>query len=442
MFDTMFQELINWLRSERETFNALLDGDQVIILGVIFLLAWLSQPFLQELFNPLGQRLLKMVWPHKFIGVMRSIALPLTVKVLDELALALFRTAPVNISLLEVASRLITLWIIYRLGQALLKENLTYERAYFWSQKVLRPLLLFVAVLWVLGLLTPLLAWGVTLGQSDFKITIGSLIFGTVTMLAFIFLAGGIRHFFKDVFLPQAGAEPALTQAISALVSYAFVIVGVGLALNVMGIDLTILTVIAGGLSVGLGFGLQEIINNFISGFILLFERSLGPGDVIQIADNVGVVQNVAIRSVTIKTRDDIELIVPNSYFLTEIVTNLTRSKYVVRTHIAVSVSYKANPREVEAALFEAAAKHPQALATPSPRVRLEGFGDNGFEFELLVWTDQVERLPGFKSDMRHYIWEALTTRHIEIPFPQRDVHLPTGLPWAELTPTSKNAPS
>jgi small-conductance mechanosensitive channel len=208
------------------------------------------------------------------------------------------------------------------------------------------------------------------------------------------------------------------------LVSYTIVVLGSAAALSAMGIDLTTFAVIIGGLSVGLGLGLQEVVNNFISGFILLFERSVGPGDVIRIRDETGVVQSVGIRSTTIRTRADIELIVPNSYFLTEIVTNLTRTERRVRVRIGVHVSYSSKPREVQKVLLEAVVDHPHVLAEPAPRVQFKDFGDSSLDFDLLVWTNQAHRIPGFSSELRFNIWDALAAHDIEIPFPQQEIRI------------------
>jgi potassium efflux system protein len=211
-------------------------------------------------------------------------------------------------------------------------------------------------------------------------------------------------------------------------------------ALGSVGINLSTLTVVLGGLSVGLAFGLQEIVNNFVSGFILLFERSVQIGDIVQVDDNTGAIQKIGIRSTTINTRDNVELIIPNSYFLTQIVTNMTRSEDLVRTRIAVGVTYNAKPREVEQALLEAAAQHPDVLSNPPPSVQFRDFGNSSLDFELFVWTNQAFQTPQLTSEVRYHIWDALASRNIEIPFPQRDIHIRSGVPWSSLTPPDRTS--
>ena len=184
---------------------------------------------------------------------------------------------------------------------------------------------------------------------------------------------------------------------------------------------------VAGGLSVGLGFGLQAIVSNFISGFILLFEKSVGPGDVIKIGDMTGTVQHVGVRSITVLTRDHIELIVPNSHYLSEVVTNLTRSSRNVRIAILVGVSYNSDPTEVKAALLSAAVETDYVMKLPASEVQFMDFGESSLDFRLLVWTNRPELSMLIGSNLRYNIWNELKARHIEIPFPQRDIHIKSG---------------
>ncbi|MCB0278029.1 MAG: mechanosensitive ion channel, partial [Calditrichaeota bacterium] len=263
-----------------------------------------------------------------------------------------------------------------------------------------------------------------------------SLLLGLFFMLLFYYAGKGIRHFLSNYFLPKSGLEPALIQGISTLVSYTVIIIGTITALSATGIDLTALTVVVGGLSVGLGFGLQAIVSNFISGFVLLFEKSVGPGDIINIADKTGTVQHVGIRSITILTRDHIELIVPNSYYLTEVVTNLTRTSRNIRLAILVGVSYNADPKEVKEALL-ASAETDYVMKLPAAEVQFLDFGESSLDFRLLIWTNRPELSMVIGSNIRYNIWEQLKKRNIEIPFPQRDLHIRSGI--EHLSGTVKN---
>jgi small-conductance mechanosensitive channel len=317
---------------------------------------------------------------------------------------------------------LLGIWLLYRLVGTLLSLNIAPTPARLWSTKVALPLLLLIWLFNGLGLLNDVLQWGPALGGNQ-RITVGSVITGLVVIAIFFVLARGIRQFLERTFLPQAGTEPALAHAVSTLITYAVVTVGVMTALSMTGFDLTTLTVIIGGLSVGLGFGLQQIVNNFVSGFILMLDRSIGPGDIIEVGEMRGVVQSIGIRSMIVKTPDNIELIIPNSRFLTETMVNLTRTDPRVRVRISVGVTHTANPREVEQALL-AAAQHPYVLDEPPPSVQFQGFGSGSLNFDLLVWTSETARIPVLTSDLRYGIWDTLAVHHIEMAWPQPDIHI------------------
>jgi potassium efflux system protein len=359
--------------------------------------------------------------------------------VLGSLAVEVVDPLGWNVGLLELANQIIIIWLIYRLLVAILELILPPDKAWFWSRKVLFPLFIIVSILRATNLLDSVLGWGIYIDTIGWRLTIGSVLLAAGIVIVFVGVARWVREILANSFLPEAGLEPALANTVSIVVTYIIVIFGVLVALGSVGINLSTLTVVLGGLSVGLAFGLQEIVNNFVSGFILLFERSVQIGDIVQVDDNTGAVQKIGIRSTTIKTRDNIELIIPNSYFLTQIVTNMTRSEDLIRTRIAVGVSYEATPQEVEQALLEAAAQHPDVLSDPPPSVQFMDFGSSSLDFELFVWTNQAFQTPRLTSELRFHIWDALAARNIEIPFPQRDIHIRSGVPWSSLTPPDRS---
>ncbi|MDX1520232.1 MAG: mechanosensitive ion channel [Anaerolineae bacterium] len=404
---------------------------QLIALAIILVAARVLQKLLSPLLNILEERDTRIPLTRHFLVVTRQILYPLLVRVLTELAIINFRERGWEHPLLAWIAILIGLWIIYSFLSALLNINFSAPQASILSRKVVLPLIAIIGLLQSLGLLDDVLQWSFTPRQ-DIKVTLGSILTGLAMLAIFFVLARAARQYLERIFLPQLNISPALTQALSTMVTYLVIFVGTLVVLNVMGINLTTLTVILGGLSVGLGFGLQEIVTNFISGIILTFEQSIGPGDVLKIDDTIGVVQRINTRSMIIRTRDDIEFIVPNSKFLTETVTNLTRTQHMVRVRISVGVTYRADPREVKKALLEAA-DHPRVLKQPAPNVQFMDFGESSLNFDLLVWTNDVARIVPLSSELRFNIWDALKAHNIEIPFPQRDLHLRSGVPWEQL---------
>jgi small-conductance mechanosensitive channel len=212
--------------------------------------------------------------------------------------------------------------------------------------------------------------------------------------------------------------EPAVNQVVTTFTGYAIVVAGLVLALTVMGINLSALTVIIGGLSVGLGFGLQELINNFVSGFILLTERSLAPGDVIQVDDNVGTVQKIGLRTMLITTPDDVDLIIPNGHLLGSTVKSYTHRAPEMRVHVGVSAAAVHPPATVQAALLEAA-QHPEVLTTPAPIALLSELEGDTIRYDLEFWIPQPPRAPYVTSDVRLRIWQLFAERGIAMSAPQ-----------------------
>ena len=197
------------------------------------------------------------------------------------------------------------------------------------------------------------------------------------------------------------------------------------LALNAAGIDLTTLAVFSGALGVGIGFGLKSIVSNFISGFILLFDRSIRPGDVIHIGDRFGWVKSLRARYVVIRDRDGVEVLIPNENLITSEVTNWSYSDRRVRLKLPVQISYSDEPEEAMGLLLQAAEGHGRLLREPPPQARLIGFGDNGIDLELRVWIRDPESGVGnIRSDINLSIWRLFKQHCVTIPFPQRDVYL------------------
>ena len=201
--------------------------------------------------------------------------------------------------------------------------------------------------------------------------------------------------------------------------------VAILIALNSVGIDLTTLTVFGGALGVGLGFGLQRIASNFISGFILLFDRSIRPGDVITVGQRFGWVVALHARYVVVRDRDGVETLIPNENLITSEVTNWSYSDRHVRVKIPVQISYSDDPNVAMDLLIGACQANKRVLTKPEPQARLLGFGDNGIDLELRIWLQDPEQGVGsVVSDVNLAIWNAFKENNITIPYPQRDVRL------------------
>jgi potassium-dependent mechanosensitive channel len=211
--------------------------------------------------------------------------------------------------------------------------------------------------------------------------------------------------------------------SLSVFTQYAVVLIGVLIMLNMLGVNLTTLTVFAGALGVGIGFGLQNIANNFVSGLLLLIERPLRSGDVVQIGTNEGEISHIGIRSLSLKTFDNQEVIIPNSDVIANSFTNWTHNDDIVRTVLLIGASYKADPHRVKPLLEEIIRTHPAVLREPEPAVLLWDFADSAITYRLHYYTHlrSSSRL-GVRSEIMLSIWDAFRREGVDIPFPHREL--------------------
>jgi small-conductance mechanosensitive channel len=228
--------------------------------------------------------------------------------------------------------------------------------------------------------------------------------------------------------LSKSGLDASLQYAIAQVTGYALITIGFFLALQNTGINLSALTVFAGAVGVGVGLGLQNISSNFISGLILLAERPIKIGDRVEVHSVAGRVTEIRARSTTVVTNDNITLIVPNSLFVEHTITNWSHGDQKVRFRIPVGVAYGSDLATVKEALLEVARNNPATLSDPEPRVFFESFGDSALNLELVVWSVEMSFRPRrFRSDLNFAIHQAFRERGIELPFPQRDIHVRSG---------------
>ena len=233
-----------------------------------------------------------------------------------------------------------------------------------------------------------------------------------------------ITRLFKAYVLVKTGAVAGVQEVIAILMQYLLTFLGLIILLPIWGLDVGSLAIFASVLGLGIGFGVQNITNNFISGFIITLERPIQVGDFINVSDLVGTVERIGSRSTEILTLDKVTIIVPNSRFLESEVINWSHGDPVSRLRIPVGVAYGSNIEEVRTALLEAANTHPDVLLTPAPQVWFQEFADSSLNFDLLVWTGEPKKQPRIKSDLNYLIAETLSRHQIEVPFPQRDLNV------------------
>lgn len=262
------------------------------------------------------------------------------------------------------------------------------------------------------------------------QITLGQVIL-TILIIAMGLLLSWYLQRFIGRQLIKAKVDPNAVQTIQRLVFYSILVLLFVTALGMLRIPVTALAFISGAVAIGIGFGAQNIINNLISGWILMSERPVRIGDFVEINEHRGVVESIGNRSTRIKRVDGVHLLVPNSQMLERIVINWTLVDRDFRTFVRVGVVYGSPVRLVEELLYRAVDEQAEALKTPKPVVAFEDFGDNALIFDLFFWCKAMgeRELRLIRSDIRFRIEELFSENDIVIAFPQRDVHLYTKNP-------------
>ncbi len=314
--------------------------------------------------------------------------------------------------------------------------------------------LAYDVVLLLCGLVIGLFVWGADrqdvsewVYQALFGFQIGqirlSLVDIGVAVLVFVGLIVATRfvqRLLVERVLPQTRLDPGVRHSIGTATGYVGIVIAAAAGISALGLDLSNLAIVAGALSVGIGFGLQNVVNNFVSGLILLVERPIKVGDWVVVGNDQGYVKRIKVRATEIQTFDRASVFIPNSKIISEAVTNWTYADKMGRVIIPVGVAYGSDTARVREILLEVGRSHAEVLRDPAPSAVFRGFGDSALNFELRCYLDNVERTIGVTSDLCFAIDEAFRRNGIEIPFPQQDIYvkqLPEAAPRRRAMPTS-----
>jgi potassium efflux system protein len=276
------------------------------------------------------------------------------------------------------------------------------------------------------------------LGFKLFTISGNSVSLSTLIIMALVVwgsarLARIVRNHFDRNLFTRLNLDTGLKFSLSKLIGYLIVAIGVVVALQSLGIKLSALAVFTGFLGVGIGFGMQSIVANVISGFVILFERPIKEGDMVRLQNTTGVVHKIKLRATVVRTVYNEHLIVPNSEFINHVVENMSHEDLRLRVSVGVGAAYGTDPRLVEEALTAAARVTAGVLQSPAPSVLFRNFGESSLDFELLAWIESPAQRFNTESELRFAIVESFAARGIVIPFPQRDV-------WVKSAPPADGA--
>ena len=360
-------------------------------------------------------------------STVRRILFPLTATLLELVSLGILVMLEQPVKLLNIAISLLLSLAGIRLVVFFLRKGFTATPLLKAWENIISTLIWVVVALYLLDWLP-----AVTKAMDSFAFKVGATrisvlsIFNFIVLSAVLFtLAMWLSNYVERRVRASKHLNASLQVGLAKFLKFFLIALAILVALDAVGINLTALTVFGGALGVGLGFGLQRITSNFISGFILLFDRSIKPGDVISIGDKFGWVQELRARYIVVMDRDGVETLIPNENLVTTDVINWSYSNPNVRLKIPVSISYGDDPEKALGLLSDAANNCKRVLQDPPPAARLMEFGDNGIHLELRIWiSDPQNGITNVRSDLNLAIWRLFKQAGITIPFPQRDVHV------------------
>jgi small-conductance mechanosensitive channel len=352
------------------------------------------------------------------------------------LARALLNLAHYDVTILDAAARLIGAYIVVRIGVLLFAASLGNQS---WMQNLEGRLtfgLWLVIAAEYLGWLDPIVAGldniGIAAGKS--RVTVWSVLKLLFTLTLFVLVAAWISRWIDRRLKKLRNLAPSTRIGLAKFANAFLIGLSILMGLNAAGVDLTALTVLTGAIGLGLGFGLQSIAANFVSGFVLLMDRSIKPGDVISLSgqsgtstENFGWVQELRGRYVVIRDRDGIEMLVPNQHLISNAVINWSYTDPRIRLKLPVRVSYSDDPELALQILLRACEGQRRVLRDPPPVARLMQFGDHGIELELRFWiSDPQEGVNNVRSEVNRSIWALFKEHKITIPMAQREIRIHT----------------
>lgn len=432
---TFFEIVVNQINIALVLIGRPVVQRQIFALGLILLAAFVLPELIRRYVYRRFPRPEKETWPRwqRWLANLYELYSPLVSLLLTGVAFLFFNARQYPSGMLENFLTLLVVWLVYR-GLVLVLELRFGESSLPYRRWILGPIFIALITIRILGgsvgfdLLFDVPIF--TFSSGD-VVTLGTLVIAFFTFYVFAVISWIAERVINRTLPDRLDAEPGMVQSVATLTRYAIIALGIVVSLATIGFDATSLALVAGGLSVGIGIGLQEIVANFVSGLTLLFEQSLRPGDVIELEGRVNRVEKVSLRSTMVRTLDNIELIIPNATFTTAQVSSLTKSDRKVRVRLPFGVSYGSDPQHVQQVAIAAAAENDMVLPAPMPIVLFRGFGNSSLDFELAIWIDQPQLRERIRSTLYYQLWAAFKASGIEIPFPQRDINLGKG--WEKL---------
>ncbi|WP_422006276.1 mechanosensitive ion channel family protein [Pyruvatibacter mobilis] len=412
----LVENALAWLRDEVLTVDVAIEAGLLALIAVIAILAGRR---LAPVIASAAMRLAGRSWLRTRVERIGALAGPIMALVLTWGAGTAVRAAGRDPVLLTIAGSLLIAWVLIRLITALTRQTGLTQLAglVIWAVAAL------AIVGWLEAFIQALDAAAFTAG--GMRISLLTIVNGILLISLLLWAAITLARVLETQLGRVDGVTPAARVLVGKVVRIALLTIAVLVGLTSIGIDFTAVAVFSGAIGVGIGFGLQKVVSNLISGMILLLDRSIKPGDVIEIGEAYGWISKLGARYAAIVTRDGKEYLIPNEDLITQQVVNWSFSDRAVRLKIGVGVSYQSDVRKALDLMMEAAQENDRVLKAPPPATRLIGFGDNAVDLELRIWVNDPEAgVVNVASDIRLAIWDKFHAEGIEFPFPQRDLHI------------------
>lgn len=407
----------NWIISD---FLVAATLAQLAALAATFGIAYLASRPLQ---NRLTDLMARFRWRQKTLQMLttagRSIVMPVIAFLLLSAAIAVADALGWPHLLLETSVNLIGVWIVIRLTSGLIQHE-TLAR-------MITIAAFAVAALNLFGLLPLVIQFldGLGLHFSGTYISALSILKGVLTVTVLVWIATTTSDLLEQRVQRARGLTPSFKVLTGKLLRLSLMTIAIVFALGSVGIDLTAFAVFTGAVGVGVGFGLQKLVSNLVSGVILLLDRSIKPGDVIEVGDTYGWVSALNARYASVTTRDGKEWLIPNEDLITQRVTNWSYSSDQLRLQVPFGIAYASDVRKAIGLAVESAKQVSRVLRDPAPVCRLMGFGDSAVNLELRVWIrDPHNGVVNVKSEILLNIWDHFQEAGVQFPFPQRDLHI------------------
>ncbi|PKR47705.1 mechanosensitive ion channel protein MscS [Thalassospira povalilytica] len=415
------EQAINWLSANVLLIPILI---QIVACVAVIIPALLLRSRLEKLLARLQKwkPFLQYAGFRRFANVLPDLAFPLLLVVFVWLLDAIAVQAGYRHNVIRLIASLLNAWIVIRLAAAIVNDPV-------WSRTI-AAVAWGLAALNIVGWLDPTIEIldGLAMQVGEFRVSVYGIIKAVLSLAVLLWVASFASRLFEQRIQKVHRLTPSVQVLMAKLLKLVLLSVAVLFALSTIGVDLTALAVFGGAVGVGIGLGLQRIVANLISGVILLLDRSIKPGDVIAIGETFGWIQSLGARYTAVHTRDGTEFLIPNEDLITTQVENWSHSDVKLRLKIPVGISYNCDPHFAIKLCNEAAAKCQRVLENPGPNTLLRGFGDNSVDLEIRFWIDDPQNGRGnIISEILLNVWDAFKEHDIEIPFPQRDLHLRSG---------------